>query len=253
MSKNNPSRQKYTLAAVIMSLLITSALVFIYFTQEPKSDPASESLIRRAATAYLNKDENELDDRDFAQITDFTFAMIDSNNSNGFIGSSVIYPAIEISNIELLEKFVNLQSLNLGIISYPKDKIPRWMKLLAKIGFLDLNKRFTIDLSPIERLSYLKNLTLGGPSIRTIEPLAGLVNLNQLMLLNTQVSDLKPLKHLTYLRSLYLMGNSFTSLEALKGLENLRHLSLRRCDNISEEQIEDLQNSLPNLKINKLR
>ncbi|MEJ2648206.1 MAG: hypothetical protein P8016_07355, partial [Sedimentisphaerales bacterium] len=65
------SWRKYKLAAVFMSLLITAALVSIYFTQEQKPDPASERVLRQAAAVqlknqtHIDKDPNDLTDEDF--------------------------------------------------------------------------------------------------------------------------------------------------------------------------------------------
>ena len=50
------SYRKYIIAAVIIPLIIIAALVFIWFTQEQKSDPASEVIIHQAVANKLNKD-----------------------------------------------------------------------------------------------------------------------------------------------------------------------------------------------------
>ena len=108
--KNKSSNKKYIVAAVSILLLIAAALVFIYFTQEQKSDPASEKIIREAAAKQLNKDPNELTDKDFANITKFAIR------------------TQELDDIKLLEKFTNLQNLTLTNIKFPARQIPTWMK-----------------------------------------------------------------------------------------------------------------------------
>ena len=67
--KRKSSRLYYIVLAVVL-LFITPALVFIYFTQDQTSDPASERIIRESAAARLGKNQNELSNEDFAKITE---------------------------------------------------------------------------------------------------------------------------------------------------------------------------------------
>ncbi|MBN1974382.1 MAG: hypothetical protein JW787_12135 [Sedimentisphaerales bacterium] len=292
-------KRKYILATAVLSLLIIAALVFNWFNNEQKPDPASEKIIREAAAAQLNKDPNELTDEDFAKITEIN-----------------IYRK-ELTDIKLLEKFTNLQSLEMYDIRFPEKEIPFWMKILAKLGVFDLSKRFSIELSPLKNLTNLQNLNLGSSQISNIEPLkelknlqslilsrtnvidikplVNLANLQSLKLTSTQVSDVKPLVNLINLQSLKLGGSkvadikplaNLTNLEllnlsdtqvndikslanlkkliflylndtqvsdmsSLTNLKNLRELYIQNCENVNDEQVEDLQKALPNLKIER--
>jgi hypothetical protein len=51
------SHRRYKIAAVTSLFLAIASLVFIYFTQEQNSDPASEKIIREITASQLNKDQ----------------------------------------------------------------------------------------------------------------------------------------------------------------------------------------------------
>jgi Leucine-rich repeat (LRR) protein len=294
-------RWRNILAAFLITLSIIAALVFIWFTQEePKPDPASEAIIRKIAAKQLNKDPNDMTDDDFAKITKFD-----------------LYKK-ELCDIRLLEKFRNLKMLYLGEILLPKKNIPNWMKYLAKLGILDLNERFALDLSPIEKLTNIQDVRLGTMPIKNLKPLVDLVNIEHLQLYHTSVSDLEPIKELKKLEVLYIADDSLISdigpletltnlkdleligtkvtdlkplhglinlellsvsntrvsdLDALKGLKNLKELLLPGtsvsnlepimgltklqilylvdCNNITDDQVNNLQKILPKLRISR--
>lgn len=254
-SRGLRQKWRYTIAAVVL-LLIISSLVYIWLTQEKlKPDPASEKIIRESAASILNKDPNELTDEDFAKLTEFYLF------------------AFELSDIKLLEKFTNLKSLDFLCLRFPQKDIPKWMKLISKLGIFDLNDRFYINLSPLKNLTKLQRLKLcdtnvvtttrgiprpgivlylpEGTPIKNIEPLSDLVNLKELYLCSTRVRDLKPLKGLKELQVLALDETQVSSLKTMKGLKNLEYLSIRNCKYITNEEVEDLQKALPNLKIER--
>ncbi len=227
MGKNKLLWRKYQLAAVIILFLITASWVFILLTQERKPDPASEKIIRKAAAGQLNKDPNELTDEDFAKITQLNIdpiLLIDVL----IIENSEI-KSVYLSNVNLLEKFVNLQELEFTYVLYPQERIPKWMKFLARYGVIDLSDRFYIDLKPLENLTNLTKIGFYSSNIKNIEPLAKLSKLETLSLMATQVCELEPLKE----------------------LKNLKKLNISSCPNITDEQIEDLQKASPNLEIKR--
>ena len=226
-TKRHFSARRYILAAGFILLLVTSALVIVVLTQVSKPDAASEAIIREAAAAQLDKDPNELTDDDFAKITELSIgektqtiiSMYDS-------GGSIEYAYNRLSDIRLLRKFTNLQILYLGSVSVPEQKIPKWMKFLTKHGLYNLDKRLSIDLSPLKKLHSLETLQLGGPAIVDIRPLAGL-NLKNLQLISASIPDLRPIKSLTQLEKLYIIF----------------------CAKIKYDDIEDLHKAIPNLKV----
>lgn len=191
------SRRKYIITTGIVLLFIILVLVFSLYQTEPKTDPGSEKIIREAVAIQLNKNPNELTDEDFTSIISLTIGE-NARSSHSYV--------TELSDIKILEKFTNLQTLSLGRIIYPRKQIPKWMVVLAKLGIYDIDKKFALDLSPLEKLQSLKRLVLRRTVIKNINNLSGLVNLQHLDLIEITVSD---------------------------------------------QQIADLQESLPNLKIGK--
>ena len=256
MSKKKPFRLKYIIPAVLFLLLIIAVFVYALLTYESQTDPASEKVIRQWVSSELNKDPNDLTDEDFAKITKLRLF------------------SSELSDIKLVEKFTNLESLEILCYRFSQKDIPKWMKLIAKLGIFDLNERFYIDLSPLKNLTKLQRLSLSSDSVtsfrgsqrrsygiviylpeglpfKNIKPLSGLVNLKELNLNSTRVRDLKPLKGLKKLQVLLLDGSHVSDIKPIKELKSLESLSIRNCKNITDEQVEDLQKALPNLKIQR--
>ncbi len=211
MSKKKQFRQKYLILSFALLLFIFAISVFILLNQEQKPDPASESTIKKWAASKLHKEPNELIDEDYKSFD--TFLLF----------------GIELSDIKLIEKFTNLQKLGLADIRFPKKEIPKWMNILAKFGIFDLKKKFTIDLRPLKNLHQLKLLTIQSTLVSNLEQLKSLTNLEILNLVDIRISSLRP----------------------LMGLKNLRELSIRNCENIADQEIEDLQKALPNLRIER--
>jgi len=228
-----PSRRKYIIAVGIILLLIMPVLIFILLSQNPKLDPASEQIIREIAAAQLNKDPKELTDADFATILELRIVNV------------------ELSDIRILKKFINLQKLYLISIRFPEDKIPLWMNLLGKIGLISKMKVELLNFEILEKLPQLHTLFLSGTQIRNIKFIKGLKNLQKLSLSVTQVNNLKPLKGLTNLRDIDISDTQISNLEPLKELKNLQSLHMQGCPNITEQEIEDLQKALPDLEIER--
>jgi hypothetical protein len=237
--KQKPSRKKYIIASGIMLLLVTAALVLILLTQEPKPDPASEAYIRRQASQKIDKEPNELTDEDFAQIKELGLGV--------YITILGKYPIMipELSDIRLVEKFSNLKVFALGATNYPANKIPKWMSLMAKFGFIDIKERFAIDLSPLKKLKSLETLSIYHSSVKNIKPLAGLTNVRELYLMNTLVFNLKPVKEMTKLKTLDISNTMVSDLEPIIGLKNLEVLII---NDTLISNIEPLKN-LINLRI----
>jgi hypothetical protein len=244
-NEKKPSRRKYTLAAAASLLLIFAALVFILATQESNPDPESEAIIRELVSINLYYktqmeidpnisimdlvrkqklaiNPNKLTDEDFLKIEGFSLG--EPFPSMGHMNASM-----ELCDIKLLKKFTNLKNFHIGSIRYPSNKIPRWMSLLAKLGIFNLEDRFALDLSPLKKLNKLENMIIYDTTVKNFKILENLTNLRELSLVNTNISDLEPLKE----------------------LKNLKTLHIIDCKKITDEQVEDLQKALPELKITK--
>ena len=219
-------------------------------TWESKSELLSEKSIREVVAKQLNKDPNELIDEDFARV------------------KALSIKDTSLIDIMLLEKFTNLQEL---IIQNVKIAKPTWMKVFTKLG-VDM-KRFSVDLSPLEKLDNLKRLGIVGTPIKSIEPISRLtnleylciasmevsefeflkelINLKVLILSNSNITDFEPIKKLTNLQNIEISSTQISNLEQIKNLKNMKNLWLRNCENVTDEQVEDLQKALPNLQIER--
>ena len=223
---NKPTRRKVFIVVFVVFLVVAS-VVYILSIDQDRSDPASEKVILEAAAKEIKKAPSQLTDEDFAQITELR---INTATILNFSSKPVIqYPSI--ADTKLLKKFTNLRELEFNHVFRPKEKIPKWMKLLARLGIITLEDKSFLDLKPLENLTHLRLLYLSYSEVKNIEPLANLVNLQTLYLDGTQVSDLEPLKN----------------------LKNLKYLNLGNCKNITEGQIKDLENTLPELEIIRSR
>ena len=128
-------------------------MVFILPAHELKPDPASENIILQAAAddifslTKIRKDPDSLTDGDLAQIT------------------TISITKKELSDIKLFKEFTNLKWFHLEDVHYPSNKIPKWMSILAKLVFFNLEERFAIDLSPLANLKKLRCVNLYGTNV----------------------------------------------------------------------------------------
>lgn len=255
--KSNKTR--FILAVGFVILLITFVLVFSLFQPEPKPDPAFEKILHQEAAMQVHKAPNEITEEDFAKITAFVYTHHEDEKSYA-----------EFHDIKLLAKCTNLKTVHLAYIGYPYYSIPKWMRILAKLGIYDLSEKCAIDLRPLEKLPNLDSLCLIAVSVNLnglkklgglkelalyeiqisdIDMLKELKELNYLNISYTQVTNFKPLSNLTNLQTIYFDNCLISDLEPIKKLINLKQLYLKSCNNITAEQIEDLQKALPGLEI----
>jgi len=246
-------RKKYVIPVVII-LCILAGYIYKVITWTPidsESKKASEAIIRQAVTEQLNKDPN--DQIDPNSLTDVDFAQI----------KSIIIHNQALSDITLLEKCTNLEALTLNLIQYPENNIPVWMKILDKLNIMHPHERLFIDLKPIRKLKKLRKINLSNSSIyghnltprgsvspfKNIEPLSSLMNLTDLDLSGTYVLSIEPIKNFRNLQELDISYTDIFDFEPLKELKNLQRLIITNCPDITDQQVEDLQKALPDLKI----
>ncbi|MBN1975308.1 MAG: hypothetical protein JW787_16840, partial [Sedimentisphaerales bacterium] len=161
-------RRKYIIAAILFLLFISAALFFSLSQPEPKPDPASEALIRHVITEQLNKEPNELTDDDFTQITSFQpWTYIPYATHFGVSGLKTFN--VQLSDIKYLEKLTNLQELTLESINTPAKEIPELIKILAKIGVMNPDGRYLLDLTPLRNLTNLKKINLNYSPVENIK------------------------------------------------------------------------------------
>jgi len=234
------AKRRIFLTTGIFLILILAALVFSLLQSEIKPDLASAKTIREIAAKQLNKEPSELTDEDFAKISEFNLrekipAGIGPNGEHLFM-----YGLIELSDIRLLEKFVNLQKLNLNSIKCQNKS--NVMKVLSKIGLTNLFQRKFIDLSPLMNLRNLQSLDLSQSEVSDIQAVSGLINLQELNIDNTEVSDLKPVERLTNLQNLSISNTMISDLKPLSNLTNLQRLWLPETEVSDIESIRNLTN-----------
>ena len=153
---------------------------------------------------------------------------------------------------------------------------PKWLVQFLDVDYFQevylagLSNAQVSDLTPLSKLTSLQMLYLQNTQVSDLTPLANLTSLYYFSLGNTQVSDLTPLAKLTSLESLWLDSTPVSDLTPLSGLKNLKQLnlygtqvrelaplakltSLQELDlygmPVSEEQVEELRQALPNCKI----
>ncbi len=161
----------------------------------------------------------------------------------------------EISNIEGLQYFENLEELNI-VKNNIVDLSP--LSGLENLYYLDMSDNAGItdisvisdlssltdirlannanieDLSPLASHVGLKYLNLCGMGISDISMLSDFQYLAHLKLDSNNITDLSPIAHLTSLTELSLKNNSITSIQSLKDLVNLRILYLAENDGLTD-------------------
>ena len=135
--------------------------------------------------------------------------------------------------------------LNVGIIEASSLLGLSQLAPLQNIVSLQLSGQFP-DLSELRSFRYLQSLNLVGASTRDLAPLAGLVQLHELILQqpHENAPDLAPLSALVNLRRLVISGFAFHDLRNLHTLTSLEYLDLTETPVTDFSALRDL----PDLK-----
>lgn len=145
------------------------------------------------------------------------------------------------------------------------------LQRIANMDELSIAENFSInDLTPVLKLTRLKDFTFTGTTVNSLEPLrnmtkleslhcgknpvtdlspiTGLPKLKDLDFSNSQVEELMPIQNMTQLESLKFSG---TPVKRLKYLVNLHNLKILELYNTKVSSLDELDNirSLENLKI----
>ena len=223
---NKSFNRKFRKAAMVLFIVLIGTIFTIPSILKSIYPTKSEIEIQSSIAAKLHKKPNELTKKDLAKIQVLTF-----DNDR------------ELSDITFLKNLTNLIFLRLSYLKVPLNGIPqdtpKWKRLLYKLGIIDIPKKpypppwadfekRVIDITPLKKLSKLEWLDLTGTWIKSISPVTCLVNLKELNLSYNNISDIEPLKK----------------------MKNLEMIDLTGCENITIEQIQDLQEALPELIIN---
>ncbi len=150
-----------------------------------------------------------------------------------------------VKNIEPLASLNNLTGLNL--ICPVSDLNP--LKNLTNLQHLSIQGTQVSDIKPLTNLPNLTYLMINKSPVTNLEVLKELKNLQKLCLWQLQITDLEFVKGLTNLEIFEIEGLPVSNLEPIKSMINLQYLYFTGCQNITIEEIEDLQKALSKLKI----
>ncbi len=114
---------------------------------------------------------------------------------------------------------------------------------------LDLGHNRITGLDFLKANPKLKYLILADNKVTDLGPLSELKDLQYLEIFMNQVTDLSPLQGLTELVDLNLAYNQVTDLSPLYGLTKLERIWLSH-NGLPQEEIDKLQQALPNAEIN---
>ena len=103
-------------------------------------------------------------------------------------------------------------------------------------GVQRLDNNPITDITPLRRLTNLRDLNLHTNAITDVSALRRLTSLTELRINGNQIKDISALSGLTSLTRLELTGNQITDLGALKGLTSLTGLDLRFNAELSDIQ-----------------
>ena len=142
-------------------------------------------------------------------------------------------PKIEYVTIKGNQYSVSLFELDLCNIDLTNGEIAP-LQYMTNLKILNLGGNQISDLKPLSNLTNLTHLSLyDNKQIYDLRPLSNLTNLARLSLYYNQISDLTPLSKLANLEWLELSGNQISDLKPLKNLTKLKYLGLK------ENKIED--------------
>ncbi len=122
------------------------------------------------------------------------------------IKSLLIYTS-SIENYSQLSKLTNIEVIDIAGGTQKFDQIIDAIKNLTNIKILTLRSIGITNMSKIEEIKGLIELSLSGNKIEKIEGLESMQELQRLDLSNNKISDIIPLKYNTKLLDLNLKGN----------------------------------------------
>ncbi len=131
----------------------------------------------------------------------------------------------EISDLSELKYLKNLEGLVMGqSAGHTSDLTP--LRDLINLKQLTLDSAAIRDLSPIQNLSNVTTLSIGGTGVSDLSALRNFRHLRVLGLKGSRVTDLSPIADIASLEELTIGGDQIPSLPALRKLPKLTKLSL---------------------------
>jgi Leucine-rich repeat (LRR) protein len=134
---------------------------------------------------------------------------------------------VPIRNIKPLSSLTNLQRLRISeTITYTQISNMQTEEGTVEPGIYVDDTRYVLDLSPLRKLSNLRELHIWGTLIKNLKPLSSLTNLKTLYICSIPISNIKPISKLVNLQELKLAYTKVSGIEPLSGLINLQNLNL---------------------------
>jgi len=152
----------------------------------------------------------------------------------------------DISDISMLSNFNRLELLSLEQNNI-SDISP--VSNLLNLNILELGRNNISDISPLSSLTGLRFLDLDRNNISDVSVLANLNELQHLKVDNNRITNLAPLSNLVNLRLLGTRSNDISELTPLNNLNNLRFLYLAGNTRLTEAQVNELRERLPEADI----
>ena len=120
------------------------------------------------------------------------------------------------------------------------DPVPsHWKPHVIK---LDVSQLDLVSLDPIAGLANLETLNCSYTEVASLDPIAGLTNLQNLYCSHTQVASLDPVAGLANLQNLYCSNTQVASLGPVAGLARLKNLNCSRTQVASLDSVAGLAN-----------
>ncbi|MCL1866896.1 MAG: leucine-rich repeat domain-containing protein [Oscillospiraceae bacterium] len=170
--------------------------------------------------------------------------------------STLIAVAVVVAGIPAVFAEEDLNSVDFSNQGITDERLVEMVangEIPQRVTILDLSRNKITDISPLNSLIDLKELSLQGNNITDIEPLCSLINLNRLRLGYNQITDITPLNILTNLENLYLESNRIVDISPFVALTNLEELYLESNQIVDVSPLFDLTNlEFLNLNYNKI-
>jgi len=120
---------------------------------------------------------------------------------------------------------------------------------LTQLTWVELTSNQLTDVKGLEKLTQLEELRASYNEIDNLAPLSHLPSLRRLGLGGNKITDLTPIGGLVNLEKLWLQENQIIDLTPLHGLKALETVFLNGNPDLSEDNIQQLHESLPECKI----
>jgi internalin A len=160
----------------------------------------------------------------------------------------------DITSLEGIEAFTNLQSIDFGYKGTAIDNLTP-LTSLKKLTRINISKSNIKDISPLSELP-LVHLDLSDNHITELSPLSGITTLSTLILYHQApdyITDISSLDNLTGLTLLDLESNKIADISPLKNMKQLKYIHLKDNRLTTIEPLGELSNlELVNLSINAL-